>query len=113
MDSEPSNPNFPADDSSSGNLRSSLTESIDLAEWDWLKPHIGRDAVIVVTPDLDLAEVGEALASDNTAVVQRWIDEQAIAKPTQAELAEWDRSGNARFQAMIVAPFVLVKLITD
>ena len=60
-----------------------------------------------------LGRSGEALASDNTAVVQRWIDEQAIAKPTQAELADWDRSGNARFQAMIVAPFVLVKLITD
>ncbi|HEY9689899.1 MAG TPA: DUF2288 domain-containing protein [Coleofasciculaceae cyanobacterium] len=96
---------------SSDNLRSSLAELIDLAEWEWLKPHVGRDAVIVVTPDLDLTEVGEALTNDNTAVVQRWIDEQAIAKPSQAELTEWDRSGTAKFTAMIVAPFVLVKLI--
>lgn len=92
-------------------LRSSLAELIDLAEWDWLKPHVGRDAVILVTPDLDLSEVGEALANDNTAVVQRWIDEQAIAKPSQSQLTEWDRSGTAKFTAMIVAPFVLVKLL--
>ncbi|TAD79163.1 MAG: DUF2288 domain-containing protein [Oscillatoriales cyanobacterium] len=100
----------PSNERAAGDLRSTLTEAIDLAEWDWLKPHVARDAVIVVTPDLPLEEVGTALADNNTAVVQRWIDEQAIAKPSQENLINWDRAGNVTFNALIVAPFVLVKL---
>lgn len=102
----------PSDDRATGDLRSTLTEAIDLAEWDWLKPHVARDAVIVVTPDLPLEEVGAALADNNTAVVQRWIDEQAITKPSQDDLVTWDRAGDVKFEALIVAPFVLVKLLT-
>jgi hypothetical protein len=101
----------PLGDRAAGDLRSTLTEVIDLAEWDWLKPHVARDVVIVVTQDLPLEEVGAALVDNNTAVVQRWIDEQAITKPSQADLITWDRAERVRFNALIVAPFVLIKLL--
>ncbi|MGC1393000.1 MAG: DUF2288 family protein, partial [Coleofasciculaceae cyanobacterium] len=45
-------------------LRAELAKNIDEAELDWLKPHIQRDVVVVVNPQLDLLEVGVAIAND-------------------------------------------------
>jgi hypothetical protein len=49
-------------------LRAELANNLDEAELDWLKPHIQKDAVILVVPELDLLDVGVAIASDNTAL---------------------------------------------
>jgi len=57
-------------------LKEKLTENLDEAEWEWLVPHAQRDAIIVVASGLDLLDVGEAIASDNTQSVGVWIDEQ-------------------------------------
>ncbi len=90
-------------------LRTQLAESIDEAEFDWLKPHIQKDTVIVVNDGLDLVEVGVAIATDNTIAVQRWVSEQLISKPSSTDLAAWNNQPHKRFQALIVQPYVLVK----
>ncbi|HEY9906594.1 MAG TPA: DUF2288 domain-containing protein [Thermosynechococcaceae cyanobacterium] len=90
-------------------LRTELTAAIDEAEWDWLAPHVRRDSVIMVTPGLDLVEVALALASDNTASVQRWIDESLIKKPSPDQIAAWNLNQAKRFNALIVQPYVLVQ----
>lgn len=91
------------------NLREQLAELIDEAELEWLKPHIQKDAVILVTPDLDLLDVGVAIASDNTQSVQHWIGEQLLVKPSSEILNQWNSNPNQKFQAMIIQPYVLVK----
>ncbi len=93
------------------NLREQLTELIDEAELEWLKPHIQKDAVILVTPDLDLLDVAVAIASDNTQSVQHWIGEQLLVKPSSAILSRWNTNPHQKFQATIVQPYVLVKEI--
>jgi len=90
-------------------LRLELAESIDEAEWNWLLPHAKRDAVVVVATQLDLLDVGVAIASDNVSCVQRWIGEQMIYKPTAAQLTEWNENGTRRFKTLIVQPYVLVQ----
>jgi hypothetical protein len=90
-------------------LRSGLMAALDVAQWDWLRPHAQREGVIMVTAAMDLVEVGMAIATDNTASVQRWIDEQAIYKPTQQQLSAWNQTSDLEFEALIVAPFVLLK----
>lgn len=91
-------------------LRHQLAEAIGPARWDWLQPHAKRDAVIVVTAEMDLVEVGVALAEDKAANVQRWIDEQAIYKPLPEQLSTWNEQAEANtFEALIVAPFVLIR----
>jgi hypothetical protein len=90
-------------------LKAKLTENLDEAEWEWLIPHAQRDSVIVVAEGLDLLDVGEAIASDNTTSVQLWIDEQLITKPTPVQLGEWNSDRTKRFQALIVEPYVLVQ----
>ena len=90
-------------------IRKRLTQEVDRAEWDWLKPHIARDNVVIVNQGLDLVEVGVAIASDQVPSVQRWISEQLIVKPSKEQLEQWSKRDNLHFQALIVQPYVLVK----
>lgn len=90
-------------------LKAELTKSLDEAEWNWLMPHAKRDSVIVVNQELDLVDVGVAIANDNVSFVQRCIAENLIAKPTADQLADWNNNQNKRFIALIVQPYVLVQ----
>ncbi|MGF1602326.1 MAG: DUF2288 domain-containing protein [Thermosynechococcaceae cyanobacterium] len=88
--------------------KTQLAEEIATIEWRDLIPHSQRDAVIVVTPALDMIDVGAALANDDVQSVQHWISEQLIYKPSQEELSDWNGEPNRAFTALIVQPFVLV-----
>ncbi|HAA32375.1 MAG TPA: DUF2288 domain-containing protein [Cyanobacteria bacterium UBA8553] len=90
-------------------FRAELAQSLDEAELDWLKPHIQRDVVLVVTQELDLLDVGVAIAQDDIVSVQHWISEQLLHKPFAEQLVEWNTDHSKRFQALIVQPYVLVQ----
>lgn len=91
-------------------LRKELTDMVGPTHWNWLKPHIARDAVVFVDPHLDLVDVGVALTNDNVQSVQRWIGEQLITKPTREQLDAWGTSGPTnQLQSLIVQPYVLVQ----
>ncbi|HEY9635662.1 MAG TPA: DUF2288 domain-containing protein [Coleofasciculaceae cyanobacterium] len=90
-------------------FRAELAESIDEAEFDWLKPHIQRDVVVVVHQQLELLDVGVAIARDDVISVQHWISEQLLHKPSPEQLADWNNDQTKRFQALIVQPYVLVQ----
>lgn len=90
-------------------LRTELAAMVDEAEWEWLIPHVQRDAVVIVDPNLDLVDVGLAIADDNVTAVQRWISEQLIQKPTPDQLTDWSNDRAHRFNALIVQPYVLVQ----
>jgi hypothetical protein len=90
-------------------LRAELAANLDQAEWSWLMPHVERDVVVVVTPELDLLDVGVAIASDHVLLVQRWISESMIHKPDPAQVADWNQNPNISFLALIVQPYVLVQ----
>lgn len=90
-------------------LRAELAENLDEAEWGWLIPHVQRDAVVMVATQLDLLDVGVAIASDNTITVQHWIGEQLIYKPSSGQLSEWNGDRTRRFNTLIVQPYVLVQ----
>lgn len=90
-------------------LREQLSESVDQAEWDWLAPHAGRDALVVVDTALDLVDVGMAIANDDTPTVQHWIAEQLIYKPSVEQLNLWERDRSYRFNALIIEPYVLMQ----
>lgn len=90
-------------------LRAELAENLDEAEWDWLIPHVQRDALVMVAPELDLLDVGVAIASDNVSSVQLWIGEQLIYKPSPGQLAQWNGDRTKRFNTLIVQPYVLVQ----
>lgn len=90
-------------------LKAQLADNLAEAEWDWLKPHAQRDAIILVSPELDMLEVGVAIANDNVQAVERWITEQLICKPSAEQLSVWNQNETAKFTSLIVAPYVLIK----
>ncbi|MBF2066798.1 MAG: DUF2288 family protein [Calothrix sp. C42_A2020_038] len=90
-------------------IRAELIESLDEAEWDWLIPHAQRDAIILVSSQLDIIDVGAAIASEKTKEVQIWIDEALITKPSIQQLGTWNTDRSKRFETLIVQPYVLVK----
>lgn len=90
-------------------LRTELSTNLDEAEWEWLIPHVQRDAVIVVAQDLDLLDVGVAIASDNVSSVQQWIDQQLMAKPSTTQVGNWNSDRTKKFQTLILQPYVLVQ----
>lgn len=87
-----------------------LAQQIDQARWEWLRPHQERGALIVVDAMLELAEVGERLAADDTGVVQAWLASQMIAKPTPEQLDSWNQQSHMQFSMLVVSPFVLIQL---
>jgi hypothetical protein len=97
--------------SEAGEIRERLQESIDEAQLEWLKPFIQKEMAILVCEGLNLVEVGEAIAADNTTAVSRWISEQLISKPDSDRLANWNNSPDKRFNALIVQPYVLIQEI--
>jgi hypothetical protein len=91
-------------------LREELAEMMDEAEWDWLVPHVSRDALVIVDPGLSLLDVGVALANDNVTSVQHWISEGLLSKPSPEQLTDWERDRSRRFHTLIVQPYVLVQV---
>lgn len=89
--------------------REELARQIDQARWEWLRPHLERGALIVVDALLDLAEVGERLAVDDTNAVQAWLASRMIARPTAEQIDSWNLKPQMQFSMLVVSPFVLIQ----
>jgi hypothetical protein len=90
-------------------LRAELAKDLDEAQWEWLIPHVKRDSVLIIAKELNLVDVGIAIASDNLTSVQHWISEQLIQKPSQTQLSDWNNDLQKRFNTLIVQPYVLIQ----
>jgi hypothetical protein len=86
---------------------------LDEAEWQWLEPHLARDAVIFVHPSLNLVEVAIAIANDQSQQVQAWISHQWLYKPSPELVATLDQAPERRFMSLIVQPYVLLQDLPD
>ncbi len=89
-------------------IQEQLAQDMANIEWSDLIPHCQRDAVIVVDEALNLLEAGVAIAQDNVAQVQVWVEEQLLQKPTEQQLSLWNQSPSQRFSTLIVQPYVLI-----
>lgn len=89
-----------------------LSLETDLARWQWLKPHSERDSLFVVSHELEIEEVGKRLADDDAEIVQRWLASHLLAKPTAAQLSEWENDPGKSFNMLIVSPFILIQELT-
>lgn len=74
-----------------------------------IRLHAARDAVITVSLNLSLLEVGEKIAKDDEACVQKWIQEGAVTKPSLEQLQAWEANLSKRFSMLIIQPYVLIQ----
>lgn len=86
-----------------------LVLEIDVAKWEWLKPHNDRDSLFVVSRDLELAEVGARVAADDAATVQRWLASHLVTKPSAEQSTIWGKDPSISFDMLIVSPFILIQ----
>lgn len=86
-----------------------LADQVDTAQWQWLRAHNERGSLIVVDAMLDLAEVGERVAADDSARVQSWLASHLLLKPTMEQITAWNAVPDTLFSMLVVSPFVLIQ----
>lgn len=89
--------------------REKLALEVDVAEWQWLRAHGERGALLVVNRSLDLAEVGARMAEDDARSIHGWIESQLLCRPTEEQVAAWESQPRKNFAILIVSPFVLMQ----
>ena len=77
------------------------------AHFDILEPHMRRRSVFVVR-QLQLEDVGGAIAEDDSEQVANWMEDGTLARPTIDEVIRWHES-KTKFTVLVVQPFVLVQ----
>jgi hypothetical protein len=92
-------------------IKNQLKQELADVEWRDLISHAQRDVLIVVNASLDLLEVGHAIATDQVNIVQNWISQNLIHKPTPEQLSDWNITPERQFSTLIVQPFVLVQSV--
>ncbi len=90
-------------------LRKKIKEELDTAEWAWLKPHLEREALIVVDEDLNLIETAMSVAMNDTETIQDLMTRELLTKPTGQQVSTWDADEKRPFLFLIIQPFVLIQ----
>lgn len=90
-------------------LRTHLANEVHRVDWKPLAPHASRGGLVLVDSRLDLVEVAVAVAQDDAALVQRWMEAQQLRKPTAAQIETWQSDSEERFTVVIVQPYVLAQ----
>ena len=87
-----------------------LNLTVDLARWEWLRSHLDRGGVLLVSPHLELIEAGFCIATDDVAAVSDWIARGDLSKPSAGQVFDWDAVPETLFRMIIISPYVLVQL---
>ena len=90
------------------NVREKLEKEVGPADWKVIGPHYKRGAVIIVSPELDLIDVAIKVAEDDVDLVQDWIKDEKILRPTPDDAKQWEETG-MELSSVVVSPFVLVQ----
>lgn len=95
-------------------IKSKLHSEIDETDWSMLRPHYDRGAVFIISESLDLAEVGEALATDKVDAVKAWQTSKSLG-PLDEEIAnKFDKDPHTKIaRFLIIQPYVIIQLLPD
>lgn len=89
--------------------RERLARELAEVEWQLLRAHAQRGALILVSSALDLVEVAACVADDDRERVSAWIEAGRVGKPNREQWARWEGQPDRRFSVLIVQPYVLVQ----
>ena len=93
-------------------LKEKLSEEIQNCGWELLVPHYERGALLLVSSELNLADVGVALANDDMESVTTWLTSGDLQKVSPEKKEQWDKKNLSEFaEFLIIQPYVLIKLL--
>ena len=95
--------------SSPHKLKEKLTLELDQAQWRDLKVHSTREALIWVSQELNIVDVGVEIANDQISLVSKWLEEGKIFKPDSAKITSLDTEPDHSFNFLIISPYVLIQ----
>ncbi len=78
-----------------------------------LQAHMARGVVVVVDGALSLLDVAVAVAEDDVAKVQTWIDAAQMKNPSAEQIESWRDTPERPFRSVIVRPYVLIQEISQ
>ncbi|MEO5667365.1 MAG: DUF2288 family protein [Bdellovibrionota bacterium] len=87
-----------------------LRGQILVAPYPDLEPHVKRGSFILVSTNLDLAEVALKIETNDTAYMSGLIESGLLVKSTEADLKDWRRDKRF-FKFLIVQPFVVAQFV--
>ena len=76
--------------------------------WDELARHFARGVVLRLDGTRDLVETAAALAADDVAALQGWIDDGSVRRASDDDARDWVARA-PEFRCVVVAPWVLVQ----
>jgi hypothetical protein len=92
-----------------------LAKYLGEVNWGYLRPHFERDCLYFVDPSLEMTAVGAAMAEDDSEAVKGWLKSGDLVKIEALHAQQWeedDESGTL-FEALVVSPFVLCRLLAS
>lgn len=89
-------------------VRSNLKNSSSKINFNELKLEIVKDLIILVSPDLNLLEVAEGCAKDDSASFKIWLENGLVKKPTYEQMLIW-KAENKIFDCCLVKPFIFLQ----
>ncbi|HEY0722314.1 MAG TPA: DUF2288 family protein [Gammaproteobacteria bacterium] len=89
-------------------LKARLNSETGQLGWPELQRHFARGVVVVVATGMDLVDVAARISMDDGESVGHWLAQEKIHRASTADAQRWHDS-NARFWAVVVAPWVVVQ----
>ena len=86
-----------------------LSLEVDVAQWEWLRAHNDRGALLWVAHGLEMADVGAKMAADDEHAIKAWLDSRELGRPSPEQVAAWELTPQRNFAILIVSPYVLVQ----
>lgn len=77
--------------------------------WSDLAAHAKRGALVEIDPSLDLLDLAVAFANDDAPRVKSLLEQGLVRRPSPERVEAWSRETDSRWDAVVVAPMVLVR----
>ena len=104
MSNDPIDPSQDSDEV----LKAKLNMETSRIRWEELQRFYARGNVVGVAADLDLLEVGVAMARDDKERLQQWMAEGKAGEVSPDQARHWYEN-NTELWALVVAPWILVQ----
>ena len=101
-----------ADEDDTVGLETKLNSETAVISWSELVRHFARGMVVNVGVQIDLLDVAACLATDNTQLLQSWLDSGKLNRASDDNARDWT-AREPEFWCVVTAPWVLVQEITD
>jgi len=89
-------------------LRNKINHETARFPWSELLKQFATGNVIAIDAELDLVDIAEAMATDNTALIAPLLNEGKIAKVSDAQAQDWLEQ-NLMLWTVVVKPWILVQ----